>query len=160
MASTIENLAKMTENLSIEPVYNTNWCDMPEELKRECIGKMGFDERLALRFTAKTERSLVNSENFMFHDGGFYMHGNHDYIPASWCIYLTLDKENQTKKNYKNTNDGERVKSDFEFIKFIWGVGVFETFSISCDLSFMEELNYTGKITAKNVVIAEWCRID
>ncbi|PIC32419.1 hypothetical protein B9Z55_012752 [Caenorhabditis nigoni] len=82
MASTIENLAKMTENLSIEPVYNTNWCDMPEELKRECIGKMGFDERLALRFTAKTERSLVNSENFMFHDGGFYMHGNHDYIPA------------------------------------------------------------------------------
>ncbi|PIC32418.1 hypothetical protein B9Z55_012751 [Caenorhabditis nigoni] len=145
MTSDIENLTEKTVNLSTDPIYKTNWCDMPEELKRECIGKMGFDERMLLRLTAKAERSLANSQSLMFHDGSFYIIGNHHYID------LTVDngndqRERKAKRNYKNPND------EFELMKYIWGVGVFENFLFFCDDPFfMEEVNYTGKIKAKNV---------
>ncbi|CAO4372833.1 unnamed protein product [Caenorhabditis nigoni] len=140
MASDIENLTEKTANLSTDPIYKTNWCDMPEELKRECIGKMGYDERMLLRLTAKAERSLANSQSLMIHDGSFYIIGSHHYID------LTLDKKNKIERNYKNPND------EFELMKYIWGVGVLEKFRFLCDDPvFMEEVNYTGKITAKNV---------
>ncbi|PIC32460.1 hypothetical protein B9Z55_012780 [Caenorhabditis nigoni] len=45
MSSDIDKLAEKTANLSIDPVYDTNWCDMPAEIKLECIGKMKFKER-------------------------------------------------------------------------------------------------------------------
>ncbi|CAO4372834.1 unnamed protein product [Caenorhabditis nigoni] len=61
----------MTEHLSMDPVYGTNWCDMPSELKLVCIGKMGFRERLSLRRTSKAEKSLVDSQKIEFQSGAF-----------------------------------------------------------------------------------------
>ncbi|CAO4372954.1 unnamed protein product [Caenorhabditis nigoni] len=61
----------MTENLSMDPVYETNWNDMPEEIKLECIEKMELNERLSLRCTAKAERSLVDSQKMKIASGGF-----------------------------------------------------------------------------------------
>ncbi|PIC32492.1 hypothetical protein B9Z55_012802 [Caenorhabditis nigoni] len=46
MASVIENLTDKTEKLPTDPIYDTNWCDMPAEIKLECIGKMEFKERV------------------------------------------------------------------------------------------------------------------
>ncbi|PIC32664.1 hypothetical protein B9Z55_012905 [Caenorhabditis nigoni] len=71
MASTLENLSIMTENLSMDPVYETNWSDIPEEIKLECIEKMELNERLSLRCTAKAERSLVDSQKMKIASGGF-----------------------------------------------------------------------------------------
>ncbi|ULT93852.1 hypothetical protein L3Y34_003392 [Caenorhabditis briggsae] len=45
MAADIKNITEKFKKLSIDPVYDTNWCDMPVEIKLECIGKMEFAER-------------------------------------------------------------------------------------------------------------------
>ncbi|PIC48960.1 hypothetical protein B9Z55_007741 [Caenorhabditis nigoni] len=62
MASNIENLAEKADKSSTESIYDRNWCDMPADIKLECIGKMELKERLSLRCTAKAERSLVDSK--------------------------------------------------------------------------------------------------
>ncbi|PIC33145.1 hypothetical protein B9Z55_013233 [Caenorhabditis nigoni] len=67
MPSDLENLIEKTD-----PFYDTNWCDMPAEIKLECIGKMKFRERLSLRCTAKAERSLVDSQKIEFDEGRFW----------------------------------------------------------------------------------------
>ncbi|CAO4368286.1 unnamed protein product [Caenorhabditis nigoni] len=58
----IETWKKLSKN----PIYDTNWCDMPSEIKSKCIGKMEFKERLSLRCTAKAERSLVDLQKIEF----------------------------------------------------------------------------------------------
>ncbi|UMM27106.1 hypothetical protein L5515_010539 [Caenorhabditis briggsae] len=45
MAADIKNITEKFKKLSIDPVYDTNWCDMLVEIKLECIGKMEFAER-------------------------------------------------------------------------------------------------------------------
>ncbi|PIC32428.1 hypothetical protein B9Z55_012759 [Caenorhabditis nigoni] len=45
MASDLKHLTEKTEKLSIEPLYDTNWCDMLDDIKLECIGKMELQKR-------------------------------------------------------------------------------------------------------------------
>ncbi|CAO4372848.1 unnamed protein product [Caenorhabditis nigoni] len=71
MASDLENITDKAAKLSIKPIYDTNWCDMPDDIKLECIGKMELNERLSLRCTAKAERSLVDSQKIKFTVGRF-----------------------------------------------------------------------------------------
>ncbi|PIC32479.1 hypothetical protein B9Z55_012794 [Caenorhabditis nigoni] len=78
MASDIENLTEKTKNLSIDSVYDTNWCHMPDDIKLECIGKMELSERSSLRCTAKAERSLVDSQKIKFTEGLLW--GCYDFI--------------------------------------------------------------------------------
>ncbi|PIC32433.1 hypothetical protein B9Z55_012762 [Caenorhabditis nigoni] len=60
---------KPSEKASADPIYDTNWCDMPDDIKLECIGKLKLSERLSLRCTAKAERSLVDSQKIEFTEG-------------------------------------------------------------------------------------------
>ncbi|PIC32461.1 hypothetical protein B9Z55_012781 [Caenorhabditis nigoni] len=142
MSSDIENLAKQTENLSIEPIYNTNWCDMPAEIKVECIGKMELIERLSLRSTAKDERSLVDSQTIKFRKGEF--RGN------AYCFDASLYSENGYELS-KNLTDSSNEA--FEFVRYIWKVGVFENLKISFyGTAYTRKMKkYTGEIKAKNV---------
>ncbi|PIC52339.1 hypothetical protein B9Z55_002488 [Caenorhabditis nigoni] len=56
----------MTGKSSTDPIYDTNWPDMPPEIKLKCIRKLKFRDRLSLRCTAKAERSLVDSQKIDF----------------------------------------------------------------------------------------------
>ncbi|PIC32421.1 hypothetical protein B9Z55_012753 [Caenorhabditis nigoni] len=49
MSFDIDKLAEKTGNLLIDPVYDTNWCDMPAEIKLECIGKLELEERTPIQ---------------------------------------------------------------------------------------------------------------
>ncbi|PIC32661.1 hypothetical protein B9Z55_012903 [Caenorhabditis nigoni] len=131
MASTLENLTKMTENLSTDPVYDTNWCDMPEEIKLECIKKMGFQQRLSLRCTAKAERSLVDSQKIKYSWGGFHM---------SYC-QLNFSRGSHILKSFKNPIEA------VELTNYILKIGVFE--GISFYYRDEEVMNFTEQISAK-----------
>ncbi|PIC54058.1 hypothetical protein B9Z55_003474 [Caenorhabditis nigoni] len=52
----IDKLCEEFQRLSIGP----NWCDMPAEIKFECIKRLKLKERLLLRSTARAERRLVD----------------------------------------------------------------------------------------------------
>ncbi|CAO4372984.1 unnamed protein product [Caenorhabditis nigoni] len=112
----IENLIETIEKLSIDPVYDTNWSDMSDDIKLKCIRKLEIKERLSLRSTAKAERSLVDSQKIKFTNGrlseyderlvfNFYL--NDGYFPRS-----------------------KDIRDDYESIKYIMKIGVFENLTI------------------------------
>ncbi|CAO4373243.1 unnamed protein product [Caenorhabditis nigoni] len=109
MPSDLENLIEKTD-----PFYDTNWCDMPAEIKLECIGKMKFKERLSLRCTAKTERSLVDSQKIEFDEGRFWGDDkmmSFEILSCNMFIFCKLPKD---------MNDA------FELMKYIKKVGLFK----------------------------------
>ncbi|CAO4372853.1 unnamed protein product [Caenorhabditis nigoni] len=138
-----QNLTEKTAKLSIDPIYDTNWCDMPDNIKLECIGKMELNERLSLRCTAKSERSLVDSQKIRFSKGSFRGRNLHTTI--------SLYRDNG-QKFYK------LIKFDrneaFKFMKYIWKIGVFETIKFSFDDAFIrhkEFRKYDGFFTTKTL---------
>ncbi|PIC32426.1 hypothetical protein B9Z55_012757 [Caenorhabditis nigoni] len=143
MSFDIDKLAEKTKNLSIGPVYDTNWCDMPAEIKLKCIGKMELSERLSVRCTAKAERSLVESQKVKFQYGNIRV--------TSMFLDASLIPKYQDKiafRKFGNVNKG------FECLKFIWKVVVFENLAIKIrDRADAKEeiMSYTGKISAKNI---------
>ncbi|CAO4372843.1 unnamed protein product [Caenorhabditis nigoni] len=139
MSIDVNKLAEKTEHLSIDPVYDTNWCDMPDDIKLECIGKMELSERLSLRSTAKAERSLVDSQKI-----GFY---RCDIQGHPLFHNVSLVSEDKITFSFKKRSN------QFEFLKYIWKVGVFENLQISIyETGFKEDfLNYAGEISAKNI---------
>ncbi|PIC32455.1 hypothetical protein B9Z55_012777 [Caenorhabditis nigoni] len=155
MSSDSENSFEIPEKLSIDPIYKTNWCDMSAEIKRECIGKMEFKERLSLRCTAKAERSLIDSQKIKFHKGEFWAESD-DRFDA------VLYSENGNKFS-KCLDGGPKTLANkaFEFVKYIWKVGVFENLQISFFVPVYEAKlkDYTGEISAKNVYL-EYCDAD
>ncbi|UMM27017.1 hypothetical protein L5515_010483 [Caenorhabditis briggsae] len=145
MASDLRSLIEKTENLSIDPVYDTNWCDMPAEIKLECIGKMELNERLLLRCTAKAERSLVDSQKVEFHFGRFRGY----YEGFSFLLYS--DNENFCKHLYDKSET-------IGLINYIKNVGVFENLEISFGNLFADNEQFAtddGLFTAKNIEFEE-----
>ncbi|PIC43314.1 hypothetical protein B9Z55_004100 [Caenorhabditis nigoni] len=148
MSSDIEKSMRKTEKLSVDSTYDTNWCDMPPEVKSRCIGKMEFKERLSLRCTAKAERSLVDLAKIEFQKGS--ISGQLD----DGDFELTLYFENGSEISFKSMN--ERL----ELMKYIWKVGVFEQLNISMTPLFPGEeapafkekfFACTEEISAKNI---------
>ncbi|CAO4372951.1 unnamed protein product [Caenorhabditis nigoni] len=130
MASTVENLSKMAENLSIDPFYETNWCDMPKEIKLVCIKKMGFKERLSMRCTAKAERSLVDSQKIKFRCGSFDMTG-----------FQLNFRGSAIPKSFKNPIEA------VELTNYVFKVGVFEL--VSFYYRDDDVMNFTEQISAE-----------
>lgn len=84
--SPLNKIISKTEKLAIvEKKYYTNWCDMPPEIKLECIGRMDFKMRHHLRLTARAENQLVDSSRYKF--GLLYL--SHD----SFCLYTDTPYE-------------------------------------------------------------------
>ncbi|PIC32677.1 hypothetical protein B9Z55_012914 [Caenorhabditis nigoni] len=141
-APEIENLIKTIEQLSIDPVYDTNWNDMPDDIKWECIRKMELKERLSLRCTAKAERSLVDSQKINFTDGHFR---ENDYD-------LGFDLYRDNKYYFSICS---RLTSEFfKSIKYIKRIGVFEnlTISVKNPLANNEQFMTDDELfTAKNI---------
>ncbi|CAO4366387.1 unnamed protein product [Caenorhabditis nigoni] len=140
MATNIENLAEKTSKLSIDTIYDKNWCDMPADIKLECIGKMELRERLSLRCTAKAEKSLVDSEKIYFARGKFQIMSNEILLFSMNGIRCT--------KRFKSENDM------FEFIRYIWSVGVFEEIQFY-SLAPVDPRhlfpNNTGNVSTRNI---------
>ncbi|CAO4372854.1 unnamed protein product [Caenorhabditis nigoni] len=148
MASDLKHLTEKTEKLSIDPIYDTNWCDMPAEIKLECIGKMEFKERLSLRCTAKAERSLVDSQKIEFAEGRLW--GNNRYLG------FNLNHKRDVTKHLKD------ITESLEFMEYIKKVGVFENLTIYLRGSFTDNEQFItddGFFTAKNIKF-ERCNID
>ncbi|PIC40969.1 hypothetical protein B9Z55_008548 [Caenorhabditis nigoni] len=148
MSSDIQKSIKTTEKLANDSIYDTNWCDMPSEIKAKCIGKMEFKERLSLRSTAKAERSLVDSQKIKFQKG--VLMGELD----NGDFEVSLDSENGNTVSFKT------MKDRLELMKYIWKVGVFEELNVSISPLFGEEeapamkekfIGNTSEISAKNV---------
>ncbi|CAO4373115.1 unnamed protein product [Caenorhabditis nigoni] len=138
MASTIENWTKMAEDLSIDPVYETNWCDMPEEIKLTCIGKMEFKERLTLRCTSKAERSLVDSQKIKFQSGIFNVQGFQLDFFARGYIF----------RWFKNPDEA------VELTNYIFKIGIFEF--VTFDYRKEEYMNFKEQISAKTIYFDFW----
>ncbi|PIC32485.1 hypothetical protein B9Z55_012798 [Caenorhabditis nigoni] len=131
----------MTETSSTEPIYDTNWCNMPAEIKSKCISKMMLKERLSLRCTAKAERSLVDCQKIGFYRGRIRKYA--DRLVFSFYH----DKSQMIRKRFRDTTKG------YEFLNYICKVGVFENLMIAFDESAAQKEfeKYTGEITAKHV---------
>ncbi|PIC32440.1 hypothetical protein B9Z55_012767 [Caenorhabditis nigoni] len=148
-------MSSNTGKSSKEPIFKTNWCDIPAEIKLKCIRKLEFKERWSLRDTAKAERSLVDSQKIKF-SSGYLMSNNYS------CLSVTLVSENG---NIAFSEYLKNEKNVFKLLKFIWKVGIFENLKISrgyiifddvhdSDDLFTENaelLSYTEKSTAKNI---------
>ncbi|PIC32422.1 hypothetical protein B9Z55_012754 [Caenorhabditis nigoni] len=143
MSFDIGKLAEKTESLSIDPIYNTNWCDMPDDIKLECIGKMEFRERLSLRCTAKAERSLVDLQKIKFSRGSFFS----DIYSDHYNVYLASKNGDTLDKEFKNAHRALKP------MKTTWKIGVFENFFIASNEKAVkkEMKSYNGKISAKNI---------
>ncbi|CAO4372979.1 unnamed protein product [Caenorhabditis nigoni] len=155
MASDIENVTEKFGKLSIDPVYDTNWCDMPAEVKLVCIGKMEFEERLSLRCTAKVERSLADSQKIQFTKGVFW--GDH----AALGFELFRDK---TCDFWMRSED---MNKSLELMKYVKRIGIFENLEIyfgdSVNNNFLahQQQFFTGegRFAAKHIAL-HYCKMD
>ncbi|CAO4371932.1 unnamed protein product [Caenorhabditis nigoni] len=145
MAPKLKKFKKSSKN----PIYDTNWCDMPPEIKVKCIGKMEFKERLMLRCTAKAERSLVDSQKIEFQNGEFW-----------------ADDEDIVFKLYRGKNNflksPKNISIAVGFLKYIKKVGVFENLKLSFGDLFTDNEQFNaddGLFAARNVEI-EQCDMD
>ncbi|PIC32444.1 hypothetical protein B9Z55_012770 [Caenorhabditis nigoni] len=141
MSSDLKNLTENIEKLSIDPVYETNWSDMPAEIKVECIGKMEISERLLLRCTAKAERSLVDSQKIKINRCA--IHGR----PEFRRVVLTSENKKTVIETFRSAN------KEFDFLKYISKIGVIENLYIWLDGEDSKEEfeSFTGTISAKNI---------
>ncbi|CAO4372839.1 unnamed protein product [Caenorhabditis nigoni] len=151
MSFDIDKLAEKTGNLSIDPVYDTNWCDMPAEIKLECIGKLELEERLSLRCTAKAERSLVDLQKIEFSHCDFSRStGFGRNILRSDYVSVASKNGNRFSKMFRTPIQ------KLEFLIYISKIGIFDKYSITLnDPALKELINYTGKISAKNIGFSE-----
>ncbi|PIC32678.1 hypothetical protein B9Z55_012915 [Caenorhabditis nigoni] len=144
MASDLVNLTDKAAKLSIEPLFNTNWSDMPDDIKLECIGKMEFKERLSLRSTAKAERSLVDSQKIKFNYGHFWA----DYKCLAFGLY-------HNNKKYFATKCSEDISDVIEMFRYIKKIGVFEKLIISVNSPLLADnkqfMTDDELFTAKNI---------
>ncbi|PIC40548.1 hypothetical protein B9Z55_011850 [Caenorhabditis nigoni] len=146
MAPKMKKFKKSSKN----PIYDTNWCDMPPEIKVKCIGKMEFKERLLLRCTAKAERSLVDSQKIEFQNGEFWA-DDEDIV-----FKLNRGKNSNFLKSPKNINVA------VGFLKYIKKVGVFENLKLCFGDLFTDNEQFNtddGLFAAKKVEI-EQCEMD
>ncbi|CAO4372980.1 unnamed protein product [Caenorhabditis nigoni] len=154
MASDLENLIETIEKLSIEPVYNTNWCHMPAEIKLECIGKMELKERLSLRCTAKAEKSLVDSQKIKFDYGHFW--GDEEGLGFDKTFEHYEDSNKVFNKKMKDTDEGLKI------VNYIKKVGVFERLRISFENPLTDNEHFFTDdrlLTVKKVEFV-YCNID
>ncbi|PIC32429.1 hypothetical protein B9Z55_012760 [Caenorhabditis nigoni] len=91
----------MAEKLSIDLVFDKNWCDIPASVKLKCIGKMEFKERLSLRCTAKAERSLVDSQKINFLKGVFWGDSDDGAVQVQNASYWHVQNYDKTDSLYK-----------------------------------------------------------
>ncbi|PIC32478.1 hypothetical protein B9Z55_012793 [Caenorhabditis nigoni] len=152
IASNIENQTETLENESIVPIYETNWCDMPAEIKLECIGRMEIRERLSLRCAAKSERSLVDSQKVQISRGTFYrVKLKQGMYSSSTVVSLHFNKQDTFTKHFVSDYEA------FELMKHILKIGIFEDLEISFSNSFTnykESINDVGEISATNIEIS------
>ncbi|PIC35245.1 hypothetical protein B9Z55_014665 [Caenorhabditis nigoni] len=149
MSSDVKNITEKTAKSSIDPIYDTNWCDMPAEIKSVCIGKMKFKERLSLRCTAKAERSLVHIQKIEFDDGRFW-----GYNKKLLVKLYSDDKRDFLKEVDKNYA--------FELLNYIKNVGVFKNLFFYVGNSFADYKQFTsdcGLFTAKKIEF-ELCNFE
>ncbi|EGT54525.1 hypothetical protein CAEBREN_02038 [Caenorhabditis brenneri] len=74
MNADVENLTEKTDNLSIgDSNYSTNWNNLSGKLKLQCIEKMELKERLLLRCTSKSEKTLVDSNKIQASFAEFFI---------------------------------------------------------------------------------------
>ncbi|PIC55091.1 hypothetical protein B9Z55_000513 [Caenorhabditis nigoni] len=154
MVFELENLTEKVENLSIDSIHNTNWCDIPTEIKLKCIEKLEFKERLSLRRTAKAERSLVDSQKIRFQRGDIYGWKYSEHL------FFLLHREKECRKVFPRRF--EDINEAFEFLELIRKVGVFENFSISTGDFFTTHRQFVtddGLLSAKNIEFVG-CNID
>ncbi|CAO4360899.1 unnamed protein product [Caenorhabditis nigoni] len=148
MAYDLKHLTEEAEESSIGPIYSTNWCDMPAEIKLECIGKMKFKERLSLRCTAKNERTLVDSQKIEFTDGVFWGY-REDLV-----LELYPDNENTFSICSESKN------GSFELMKYIMKIGVFEELEICGSITKHEQFFADiGLFTVKTIEFSQ-CNIN
>ncbi|CAO4373688.1 unnamed protein product [Caenorhabditis nigoni] len=141
MLPNLEKVTKMIEKLSIKPVYDTNWCDMPKNVKLLCIDSMELKPRLSMRCTAKAERSLVDSQKFAFYEAHF-MGG-----PDNQILELHPEDGRKYSKMFGNPTEA------FKLMKFIWKIGVFKNLYISLKgpAAKKEVKGYDGLFKAEKV---------
>ncbi|PIC48973.1 hypothetical protein B9Z55_007749 [Caenorhabditis nigoni] len=144
MASNIKNLVEKTEKTaesSNDPIYETNWCDMPADIKLECIGKMELKERLSLRCTAKTEKSLVDSKKMHFIECTF----GKNYIGFS------------SKNEYFFAEKFEDQEAWLNLMQYILKFGVFDKINFRRGVEELVNIcflgNFSQLIPAKNIEI-------
>ncbi|PIC32475.1 hypothetical protein B9Z55_012790 [Caenorhabditis nigoni] len=168
MSSDIDKLAEKTANLSIDPVYDTNWCDMPAEIKLECIGKMKFKERMSSdieHLTDTTEKLAIDPvydtnwcdmpddikleciRKLEFKERGDVYKTNAFQFYESEIVSLT--KMNGKEFSIKLENPQEALK----FLNHILKIGVFEHFIISPENATVRQglINYPGIISSKTI---------
>ncbi|PIC32435.1 hypothetical protein B9Z55_012764 [Caenorhabditis nigoni] len=146
MSSDLKIVTEMTKKWSIGPIYDTNWCDMPAEIKLECIGKMALNERC----TAKAERSLVDSQKIKFNKG----------LIRKSCGDLVFLLSRDDKYTFAKRSKG--INEAFELIKYIGKIGVFENLEISFGYLFTDTkklITDLGLFTVKNIELT-YCNID
>ncbi|PIC32675.1 hypothetical protein B9Z55_012913 [Caenorhabditis nigoni] len=147
MASDLENITGKAAKLSIEPIYDTNWSDMPDDIKLECIEQMELKEIMSLRCTAKAERSLVDSQKIKFTDGILCTNDE--------CLVFILyhNKKSIVTKHSKDVTDG------YESMKHIMKIGVFEKLIIAFTNPLANNVQFMtdeGLFTARNIEFNAW----
>ncbi|PIC48980.1 hypothetical protein B9Z55_007754 [Caenorhabditis nigoni] len=113
-----------------------NWCDMPAEVKLECIRNMELKERLSLRCTAKAENSLVDSQTMHFEN-------------FEISFYMGMPQ-------FKLVENTEKIVTSrsIAFMQYILKIGIFENmkfFSENMNRENKGFVGFTGKISAKNI---------
>ncbi|PIC52340.1 hypothetical protein B9Z55_002488 [Caenorhabditis nigoni] len=125
----------MTGKSSTDPIYDTNWPDMPPEIKLKCIRKLKFRDRLSLRCTAKAERSLVDSQKIDFTKGMFW--GTDKFLG------LMLYRDNHFDVGKCSADIKEEP---FKLMNYIKKVGVFENLQFTCGSSFTDNQQFVTDI--------------
>ncbi|CAO4372978.1 unnamed protein product [Caenorhabditis nigoni] len=147
MVSDLENVTDNAAKLSIKPFFDTNWSDMPDDIKLECIGKMEFKERLSLRCTAKAERSLVDSQKIKFTLGRFW--------GKPLAFGFKLFRNNECEFGMSSVD----INKSLELVKYVKKIGIFENLKFSTvDVLRFEEEFFTDDelFTAKKIQFNEF----
>ncbi|PIC32489.1 hypothetical protein B9Z55_012800 [Caenorhabditis nigoni] len=151
MLPNFKKVTRMIKGLSINPIYETNWCDMPAEIKLECIEKMELNERLSLRCTAKAERSLVDSQKIKF---------------DSWNNFYGREEElnfvHGGDSNKYFCNELKDMDEAVKFVNYMKKIGVFEGLSFSLEHPLIDNEHFAGDdglFTVKTVEFS-YCNVD
>ncbi|CAO4385967.1 unnamed protein product [Caenorhabditis nigoni] len=133
MNPNLMKLLKKTENLSIDPVYDTNWCDVPNEIKVRCLEKFKFRERLNMRATSKLSKYQIDSLKYKFSLALFTQ--KFDGFYKLFSILLGSNRKDMLS-NLKETT---------EWMKYIWKIGVFDRLIFNFD-KFDANVNLTSGV--------------
>ncbi|PIC19195.1 hypothetical protein B9Z55_024825 [Caenorhabditis nigoni] len=126
-------LNEQTAKLSIDPVYDTNWCDVPNEIKVRCLEKLKFRERLNMRATSKLSKCQIDSLKYKFTFALFTQ--KFDGFYKLFSILLGSNREDMLS-NLKETT---------EWMKYILKIGVFDRLIFNFD-KFDANVNLTSGV--------------